>query len=217
MTLRFASGSVDAGQAVEEPVGGLDVDQLDALVAAEGLDDLVALVLAHQPGVDEHAGELVADRPCTSAAATAESTPPESPQMARPLPTWSRIGCDRVSMKFVHRPRRRAARRRRRGTARAAPGRGRVRDLGVVLHAVDPPLVVLERRDGASGDDAVTDEPLGRLGDGVEVAHPHRLVLARRRAARTARRSRVIACGRTRRDRCCRPSPPSCWAISWAP
>ena len=28
---------------------------------------------------------------CTSSAATHESTPPESPQMARPSPTWARI------------------------------------------------------------------------------------------------------------------------------
>ena len=30
-------------------------------MAAEGLDDLLALALAHQAGVDEHARELVAD------------------------------------------------------------------------------------------------------------------------------------------------------------
>ena len=28
---------------------------------------------------------------CTSSAATLESTPPESPQIARPSPTWARI------------------------------------------------------------------------------------------------------------------------------
>ncbi len=35
---------------------------------------------------------------CTSAAATAESTPPESPQMARPSPTWARTAATWVSM-----------------------------------------------------------------------------------------------------------------------
>ena len=39
------------------------MDELDALVAVERLDDLVALALAHQPGVDEHARELRSDRP----------------------------------------------------------------------------------------------------------------------------------------------------------
>ncbi len=35
---------------------------------------------------------------CTSAAATAESTPPDSPQMARPSPTWARMASIEVSM-----------------------------------------------------------------------------------------------------------------------
>ena len=63
MVLRLSSGSVTPGQALEEAVGGVDVDQLDALVAAEGLDHLLALVLAHQAGVDEDARELRADGP----------------------------------------------------------------------------------------------------------------------------------------------------------
>ena len=59
LALRLGLG--DAGQLLEEPVGGPHVDELDAEVALERLDDLVALVLAHEAGVDEHAGELVAD------------------------------------------------------------------------------------------------------------------------------------------------------------
>ena len=35
---------------------------------------------------------------CTRAAATAESTPPDRPQMARPAPTWSRTASTWVSM-----------------------------------------------------------------------------------------------------------------------
>ena len=35
---------------------------------------------------------------CTRAAATAESTPPDSPQMARPPPTWARMAATWVSM-----------------------------------------------------------------------------------------------------------------------
>ena len=34
----------------------------------------------------------------TRAAATAESTPPDSPQMARPSPTWDRMASTEVSM-----------------------------------------------------------------------------------------------------------------------
>ena len=43
---------------------GVDVRRAATLeVVAERLDDLLGLVLAHQAVVDEHAGELVADRP----------------------------------------------------------------------------------------------------------------------------------------------------------
>ena len=37
---------------------------------------------------------------CTSAAATAESTPPDRPQIARPPPTWARMASTAVSTKF---------------------------------------------------------------------------------------------------------------------
>ena len=62
MILRFTSGSVTPASALEEPVGGLHVDEVDVELAAEGLLDLVALAGAHEAGVDEDAGELVADR-----------------------------------------------------------------------------------------------------------------------------------------------------------
>ena len=47
---------------LEEALLGVDGDERDLEVVAEGGDDLLALVLAHQAVVDEHAGELVADR-----------------------------------------------------------------------------------------------------------------------------------------------------------
>ena len=60
--LALALRVVDAGEPVEEALVGVDVDQLDAELLAERLDHLLGLVLAHQPVVDEDAGELVADR-----------------------------------------------------------------------------------------------------------------------------------------------------------
>jgi len=39
------------------------MDQLDALCLLERLDNLFALVLAHEPGVHVHAGELRSDGP----------------------------------------------------------------------------------------------------------------------------------------------------------
>ncbi len=47
----------------EEALLGVDVDELDPQLLAEGLDDLLALALSHQAVVDEDAGELIADRP----------------------------------------------------------------------------------------------------------------------------------------------------------
>ena len=46
----------------EEAILGVDGDERDLEVVAERGDDLLALVLAHEPVVDEHARELVADR-----------------------------------------------------------------------------------------------------------------------------------------------------------
>ena len=53
----------DALEAGEEPVGGVDVDELDVEMVAERLDDPRRLVLAQEAVVDEDAGQLVADRP----------------------------------------------------------------------------------------------------------------------------------------------------------
>src|SRR4029079_7205687 len=60
--LPLALGFVDAGEAVEETLAGVDVDQLDAEALAEPLDHLVGLALAEQAVIDEHAGEPIADR-----------------------------------------------------------------------------------------------------------------------------------------------------------
>ena len=82
MILRLVSGSVTPASRSRKRVLGVDGDERDAEVLAEGRDDLLALVLAHQAVVDEDAGELVADRPVHEAARRPlESTPPLSPQI----------------------------------------------------------------------------------------------------------------------------------------
>ncbi len=112
---------------------------------------------------------------CTSAAATAESTPPESPQIARPSPTWARTCSTSASAMLA--------------AVHVAPMPGElvqepaehllavrgVQHLGVVLDARQAPGPVLERGDGGARTDRDDVEPLGRLGDRVAVAHPHRL------------------------------------------
>ena len=62
IALRLASGSETPREPREEALLGVDRDERHLEVVAERGDHLVALVLAHQAVVDEHAGQLVADR-----------------------------------------------------------------------------------------------------------------------------------------------------------
>ena len=112
---------------------------------------------------------------CTSAAATAESTPPDSPQMAWPSPTCSRTCSTSASamLAAVHvAPIPAKSCRNRLSTCWPC---GVCMHLGVVLHAGQPTGTVLERRDRRAGADGHHLEARGRLGDRVAVAHPHRL------------------------------------------
>src|SRR4029079_9784163 len=60
--LAFGLRVGDPGQAFEEPVAGVDVDQFDALVPTEGFDDLITFAAPHQAGVDVDTRELMPDR-----------------------------------------------------------------------------------------------------------------------------------------------------------
>ena len=62
MILRLRSGSVTPASLPRNRSAGVDVDQRDVEVAAEQVDHLLRLAVAQQAGVDEDAGELVADR-----------------------------------------------------------------------------------------------------------------------------------------------------------
>ncbi len=60
--LALLFGVADAFEPRKEQFLGFGMDQRDVVVAPEQRDDLLRLARAHQPGVDEDAGELVADR-----------------------------------------------------------------------------------------------------------------------------------------------------------
>ena len=62
MNLRLASGSVTPGEPGHEAFFGVHHDQRDVVMIAEQGLDLVALVHSKQAVIDEHAGQLVADR-----------------------------------------------------------------------------------------------------------------------------------------------------------
>ena len=63
MIRRFSSGSVDAGQAGEEPLPGVDHHEVHAQVRLEGDPQQLGLLLAHQPVVDVDARQPVAHGP----------------------------------------------------------------------------------------------------------------------------------------------------------
>ena len=144
---------------------------------------------------------------CTSAAATAESTPPDRPQITRSPPTCARISSTRLlddrgvastwagsrhtsNRKRAARPGRARCARPRGGTARRRPPRSRSSSAAI----------------GAPGVDAVTVKPVGRGGDRVAVAHPHDLLGAKSVEHQpTPRRCGSSPCGRTRRRRCAPP------------
>ena len=222
MALRLASGSVTPARAAEEPVGRLHVDQVDVELAAEGLLHLLGLPGPHEAGVDEDAGELVADglvhegggHGRVDAARQARTAPGSAP-------TWARTAATADSMIVGVGPRRAGSRRRRnrKRSKRSWPALG-VDHLGVELHPVDAAARGRRgRRPGASGVDAVATKPGGHLGDGVAVAHPHvdrPAAASRRTAARCAgARSSAVRPYSPRPVRV--TVPPSCWVSSWAP
>ena len=142
--LALVLGLGDPGEALEEAVLGPDVDQLDPLVAAKGLDDLLPLVLPHQPGVDEHAGQLGPDRAMDEGRgdsridAAGESTD-RTPR--------SDLGTDLIDGgvdERRHRPGTREAGALAEEALEQGLAAGRVQDLGVVLHTEDAPSDVLE-------------------------------------------------------------------------
>ena len=92
---------------------------------------------------------------CRSSAVTAESTPPERPQITRPPPTCSRMRCDGRLAGRRPSTSRRGSRRHGGRSSGAAPAARGVHDLGMELHAVDAPGVVGDRgeRRGVRGRD----------------------------------------------------------------
>ena len=170
--LALGLGFGDAGQAGEEPVAGVDVDQLDAHRAAERVGDLLALALAHQPGVDVDARQLVADGPVDQRRRDRRVDPARQPADG---PAVADLGADAGDLLVDHRGHRPRGRQRRplvQEPPQHAHAVRRVDDLGMELHAVDPPPVVLQRGDRGVVGRRRRDEAVRHLGDGVEVAHP---------------------------------------------
>ena len=145
--LALGLGVDDVVERLHEAVAGLHVDELDVELVAEGLLDLLGLAVTHEPGVDEHAGELVADRLVHERGGDRRV---DATGQAAEHPRVADLRADRRDLLLDHRRRR---------PLRAQPGARRtgsrfriswprvgVHDLGVELHAADAPLGALERR-----------------------------------------------------------------------
>ena len=120
----------------------------------------------------------------TSAAATAESTPPDRAQMTFPSEpvatacrsTRSRISATVVSMKFAGGPRLGDAGDAHHEVAQDVAAARGVDDLRMELDAVQPPAGIGQARERGGVGLRGGLEPLGQPRDGIAVAHPHRLV-----------------------------------------
>ena len=60
--LALCLGFRNARQRIEKALGSVNVDERNVVVIAEKADDFVRFAEPHQPVIDEHAGQLIADR-----------------------------------------------------------------------------------------------------------------------------------------------------------
>ena len=159
--LRFVSGSVTPASLVEEPLLGAHVDERHVEVAAEGLDDLLRLVGAHQPVVDEHAGQLVADRLVDEQRrhGRVDATGEAADDALR-----ADLRADPLDLLLDHGggcPRRRSAGDLVEEVLQDLLPVRRVDDLGVELDGVEPAAASSNAAIGVDGDEAVTRAPGG--------------------------------------------------------
>ena len=123
IALRLASGSVTPARRAKKRSPASTWISSMPIVAAERLGDLLALALAHQPGVDVDARQLVADRPVHERRGDRRV---DAAGQRADRPAVADLGADAGDLLVDdrrHRPRRRAARPARGGTGAARPCR----------------------------------------------------------------------------------------------
>ena len=166
-----------AGEQLEEAIAFLHVHEVDLELAPERLLDLLGFPEAKEPGVDEHAGELVADGAVHERRGDGRV---DATRQTAQHPLRADLRADLVDGLFDDAglgPRRSAvAHVEEERTEHVLPALG-VRHLGVELHAVQRPFAILERGDRRAGRGRGDREPFGHRSNGVAVAHPHLLVL----------------------------------------
>ena len=216
--LALLLGVGDPGERVEEPLLGVDDLQLDAGGGDEVALDLLGLALAHQPVVDEHAGQPVADGALDERGGDrGVDAAGEAADRLAASPIWSRIRsiCSSTMLTIVQVGRQPAIWWRK--CSSTCWPCWVCMHLGVPLDAGQPAVDVLEggdRRDRGGGEHR---EPLGRGGDRVAVGHPDGVLggdVGEQGAGLDARVTRVRPYSRAP---VCATSPPRPRAISWKP
>ena len=188
MILRLRSGSTTSSSAPRNRSAAFTCTRSIVELLAERLLDLLGLALAQQPGVDEHARELVADGLVHERGGDRGVDPAGQPA---DHPLGADLGPDLGDRLLDDRDV---------GPRGPAPGDVveerlehllaalGVHHLGVELHAVDRAVGIAERGDRASRRSRrAPRSPGGAAGDRVEVAHPHDLLerlLVEQRAGR---------------------------------
>ena len=116
MILRFCSGSVTPSRAARNSADASTTCSLTPVAATKSCSTCSASPLRSSPWSTNTQVSRSPMARCTRAAATAESTPPDSPQIARPPPTCSLIRsvCSSTMFSIVHVGRHPAASRNRR-------------------------------------------------------------------------------------------------------
>ena len=160
----------------EEALLRLHVDEGHVEVSGEGFDDMLGLVLAEEPVVDEHARELVADR-LVHEERSDRRVDAAGERAQDPLRADGRT--DPLDLLLDHRgwrPGRRSTGDLVQEVLEDRLPVGRVHHLGMELDAVDAALPILERRDRGVRRRRGHRRPGRRRRDRVTVAHPHRLL-----------------------------------------
>jgi hypothetical protein len=145
-------------------------------VTGEGLDHLLGLVLAQQAVIDEHARELIADGLVYEQRGDRRVHAPRKRAQDALRTDRGADARDLLLDDGGRRPRGRHARDLVQEVLQDVLPVRRVRDLWVELHAVQPPLAILEGGNRRRGRARGHLGPRRRRGDRVAMAHPDRLV-----------------------------------------
>ena len=173
MILRLASGSVTPRERGEIALAGVDADDLHAEVPREHVHHLVALVVAQQAVVDEHAGQLLADGLVQQRRHHRGIDAAREPEQHAALAHLGAHARDGVVDDVARRPGVGAAAdvvHEALVDARALPG---VRHLRMELQRVVVARLVGHGAIGTSPVEAMALESRRQLLDAIAVAHPH--------------------------------------------